>query len=164
MNLRLLTIVKWLAGASVFIVLSYLVAHGFALIMLHWNYGAVAPWFARHEISRMGWRVFAVCMFCGALYASALAKPAAFGSISRTLKHLGLSYLLAFLGCITLVRLTLLNYPELKTMFELRAYVDCMVGVSILCFVSALAIWVHCVFADSQNAESGASEPAPTGT
>ena len=160
MNLRLLTVLKWLTGAIVFLAFSYAVSRGFVLTVLHWDYGSVAPWFAKAEISRMGGRVFGVCLFWGALYASALAKPAAFGHIRRIFKHLGWSYLLGILGCVILARMALLTYPELETMFELRAYFAIGLGISALCFVSALAVWVDLAFAGRKSVEGGAAEPA----
>jgi hypothetical protein len=152
-NQRLILIVKWLVGIIAYIALSFAVCHGLVLIILRWGLGASASLYLKLEISSMRWAAFAVCLFWGALYASALAKPAAFGHISRIFKHFGWSYLLGFLGSTGFARIALLDYPDFKTMFALRVYVTCGVSLSILCFIFALVVWAHLAFGSGKITE-----------
>jgi hypothetical protein len=92
-----------------------------------------------------------VCFFWGALYASALAKPACFGHTPRILKHLTWSCLLSLFSCILPIRIELLNFPNFVSTTAPSALIFAGFTISSCCFVLALAVWVHLAFGGERS-------------
>jgi hypothetical protein len=153
--------VIWLAGVVVYIALSASVAHLFGFVMLQWahNFGRVYRG-TEIEILLLRWPVFVLCLLWGAHYASALAKPAAFGRTPRIVMHLGWSYLLSLLGCVLPVRIEFMPLPNFQNIFAVSTFIFAGFGFSILCFVLGLAVWIHLAFSDKHVVAKGTPESA----
>ena len=147
MNYRFLIIpAKWLAGVVIYLVLSAILSRLFVIGMLKWAHEYTVYRGLVLEIRFLLVPVFAMCLFWGALYASALAKPAAFGHTMRILKHLGWSCSLGLLGCVLLIRTYMLPLPDFQSTFALSAFIFLALSLSILCFVLGLLVWIHLAF------------------
>ncbi len=114
--------------------------------MQHWARAEKVSRGAEFEILLLRWPVFAICLFWGALYASALAKPTAFGGTAKILRCLGFSYLLGILGCIPPICIEFFPLPDLASEFAVSAYIFVALAGSVLCFVSAIAVWARLAF------------------
>ena len=136
----------WLLGPPVYFATSAAITHGFALAMLTWarRYGASQA--AELDILLLQKPVFLLCLFWAVLYASALAKPEAFGHVPRILAHLGWSYFAGLFSCILPARLEFIPLPDFPNMFAVSAYIFSGFSLSILCFLFAIAVWAHCAF------------------
>ncbi len=142
----LTTAAKWLVGVIIYLALSIAVSSIFVFVIQRWPHEGSVSRFTELEI-RLLWRpIFAICILCGALYASAFAKPECFGQIPRILKHLGWSYILSILGCVLPIRIVLLPLPNFPSMSSVSAFIVAGLTVSVLCFVAAIAVWVHLSF------------------
>jgi hypothetical protein len=142
----LLITAKWLVGVIIFLALSAAVSRLFAAGMLHWARQGRISRLTELEILLLRRQIFTICILCGALYASALAKPECFGQFPRILKHMGWSYLLSILGCILAIRIELLPLPNFPSMIAVSTYIFVGLTVSALCIVGAIVAWVHLAF------------------
>ena len=142
---------KWLAGVVAYIALSAVVSRLFVHGMQAWanEHGDSVGFII--ELRHLGAPVFALCLICGALYASALAKPASFGHTARIWRHLGSTYLFSLLGCVLLVRTQFLPLPDFQSEFMLRAYLFAAFSLAVGCFVLGLAAWVRLAFGVSRT-------------
>ena len=137
---------KWLAGVAAYVASSVAVSRVFTLLMLHWARAERVSRGIEFEIHFLWWPVISVCLFWGALYASALAKPAVFGGTAKILKHLGYSYSLCLLGAIPPICIQFFPLPDLPGEFAVSAFIFVALAGSVLCFVSAIAVWVRLAF------------------
>lgn len=145
---------KWIGGALAYFAVSLLVARTLA-VPLKWGLHGVIPMLVKFETRMVLVRVFVVCLFWGALYASAFARPAAFGNPARIWKHLGLSYILSLAACAALICEVYLPYPSLESNFALSSYPFLVISLAMACFLAALATWVQLAFGSARIAKEG---------
>lgn len=152
MNYRFFIIpAQWLVGLVAYIALSAALSNILVLSMLRWAHEDGISRGLALEIYFLRVPAFAMCLFWGALYASALAKPASFGHTTKILKHLGWSYFLGLSGCVFLIRMYFLPLPDFQTNFALSAFIFFGFSLSIVCFVLGLLVWVHLAFDTKQD-------------
>jgi hypothetical protein len=138
---------KWLGGVVLYLAVSALVCRAFVHGMLLWAHQGTISRYVEYAIRSLGMRVFASCLFWGALYASPLAKPDSFGSPHRIWKHLVLSYSSSLLGCVLLVRVAFLGLPDFESKLALSAFPFLLTACAIVCFLIGIVVWVHLAFA-----------------
>lgn len=141
----LIVAAKWLAGLFAYLVLSAGASRAYVFLMLFWAQDGISRG-TKIEIRFLMMPVFAICILWGALYASALAKPASFGNTGRILKHLGCSLLLGLISCVLPARIEFMPLPEFESTIGVSAFIFAGFGFSILCFLSAVAVWVRLAF------------------
>jgi len=162
MNKRLFIVAaEWLIGLVVYIGLSYAVCRAFVFLMQCWAHRIGADWGEILLIRLDGMPALLIfCFLWGALYASALSKPACFGGAPRILKHLAWSYFLSLLSLVFPIRIELLNFPDFKSTWATPTLIFAGFGISICCFVLGLAVWVHLAFGGAHSVEGETSKSA----
>ena len=148
---RLAFCAKWLGGVLLYLAASALVSGAFVRGILFWVHQGSVSRFEEYAIRSL---IFASCLFWGALYASALAKPDSFGSRQRIWKHLVLSYSSSLLGCVLLVRTVFLGFPDFKSKLALIAFPFFLAACSIICFLLGILSWVRLAFAMRRTSAS----------
>jgi len=148
-SIRLLA--RWLAGVLAFLVADALVAGAFDRTILALTTPVSVSRFAvrayQLQIAAVSACVFLECLFWGAVYVSAMAKPASFGGTARIWKHLGLSYALGIIGCILLIRALLLPLPDFQSDLALSGFPFLLVAMATICFLLAAFTWARLAFA-----------------
>jgi len=146
MNKRSLVVaVGWLAGPPLYLALSAAVTHGLALAMLQWARRSRVSRGTELQILLLQRPVFVLCLFIGAFYATALAKPTAFGGAARILKHLAGSFFLGLAACVLPIRIGFMPLPDFHSRFAVSAFIAFSLGSSFLCFLGAVAVWIRLV-------------------
>lgn len=158
MNYRIVIgFAKWMIGIVVYFAASVVVAKLFVLGMQAWarmhgrSLGFVI------ELRFLRAPVLALCLIFGALYASAMAKPATFGGTARIWRHLGVSYLCCLLGCMVFVRAEFLPLPDFPHNFELDAYLSIANGLAIASLTLGLLSWAHLAFTSNLTHQTRSS-------
>ena len=152
MNMRILSIAaKWLVGLVVYAAVSIALSRALVFGMQSWARLIGA---SRGDILEIALYLRPIllinCIFWGALYASALAKPACFGRTPWILKHLAWSYSLGFISCVLPIRILLFNYPHFLSTSATSALIFAGFSFSILCFVAAIGAWVRVAFSTNK--------------
>lgn len=155
---HLIVTAEWLVGGALYLALSAAVARIFVLLMLHWTHGDSVSGYTALEMIVLRRPIFVICVWCGAFYALALAKPKCFGGTPRILKHMGWSYLLCVLGCVLPIRIVLLPLPDFPSIHAVSAYIVVGLIVSGLCFAAAIAAWVRIAFGKCRALEQTTAE------
>ena len=166
MNRRsMIVATMWLLGPPIYLVSSAAITHGFALAMMYWARQSGVSHGIEPEILLLQKPVFLLCLFWAVLYASALAKPSAFGRTSRVLRHLGWSYFAGLLSCVLPVRVAFMPLPEFRSLFAVSTFIFCELGLSALCFLFAMVVWAHCAFslpAPNRHRTAVPTQPKPS--
>jgi len=152
---RIMLIGMWLLGAAGYDAMCYGASRVFVGGMQYWARHIGTPE-AGLIFIRLNWgpTVVSTLFFWGALYAAALAKPSCFGHVPRILKHLAGSLILCLLGCVFSLRVLLLKFPNFKSSLVTSAFPFAVIGVAALCFVFAMAVWVHLAFGNPKTQAS----------
>ena len=150
MNRRsVIVVAMWLVGPLVYLAICAATAHVFSLAMLDWARQRGASRGIELEFLLLQRPVFILCFLWGTLYASALAKPAAFGYTPRILKHLACSYVLCLVCSAVALRIELMPLPDFQSTFAVSAFIFAGFSFSALCFLAAIAAWAHLVFSSN---------------
>jgi hypothetical protein len=139
-------LIVWLAGAAAYLGLSLFVSRELALFMKSWARESGLDWAMQFEIRRFGPALEGLCVFWGAMYASALARPLPFGGSARIWKHLLLSNGCGLLGCTFLLWAAFFPLPNLRSDRALYALITLKVTLATLSFALSLGSWVQLAF------------------
>jgi len=144
---RLLIIAAtWLTGVILYVALSVVIARAIVNGMLYWAHQTGVSKALEYEMRLLRAPLFMLCILWGALYASALAKPEGFGGTARVLRHLAWTYFLAVAGWFFAALGLFLPFPNFHSRLALSAYPVLIFGLSVLCLVLGIAVWIRLVF------------------